>query len=319
MRKKAISFILILLAASLAVPLGLSAATTAPAALNDSYTVNENGILDISAPGVLSNDTATGKTLTAGLVDNVKNGILILNSNGSFIYVPDNNFHGIDTFRYVANNGTLSNAATVTITVKAINHAPVARNDSYQVEENSTLKVTGHGILANDTASDGNSLSAVLVTHALNGALKLNHNGSFVYTPNSNFHGMDSFTYKANDSITDSNVATVTITVNPINSPTVNNNPILQLIQQIQSLFERISGMEKQVEDLKAKNDALESRVHQLEITLQNSSAHGTSDAAQTNIGQGSSGEDDKEGNNGDHNQNDKQGQSQDHQDNQGD
>src|SRR5690348_9480156 len=116
MRKKVISFILALLTTSLVIPLELSAATTAPAALNDSYTVNENGILDISAPGVLSNDTATGKTLTVGLVANVKNGILILNSNGSFIYVPDTNFHGIDTFRYVANNGTLSNAATVTIT-----------------------------------------------------------------------------------------------------------------------------------------------------------------------------------------------------------
>ncbi|MDP2734062.1 MAG: cadherin-like domain-containing protein, partial [Hoeflea sp.] len=53
--------------------------------------------------------------------------------------------------------------------------------------------------------------------------LVLNANGSFTYMPNANFNGSDSFTYKANDGAADSNVATVTITVIPVNDPPVAN------------------------------------------------------------------------------------------------
>jgi hypothetical protein len=61
---------------------------------------------------------------------------------------------------------------------------------------------------------DGDGLSAIQVSGPSNGTLSLDANGSFVYTPNANFHGTDTFTYKANDGTDDSNVATVTITVN---------------------------------------------------------------------------------------------------------
>ncbi len=275
MKKKAVSFVLILLAASLGSPMGsYSFAVSLPVASNDSYIVNENNILDITAPGILANDTAAaGKTLTAGLVSNVKNGTLILNSNGSFIYVPDVNFHGIDRFRYVANDGTVSsNIANVTIIVKTINRSPVARNDIYSVNENTTLNIKGHGVLANDTSVNGNTLTAVLVTNVLNGVLALNQNGSFTYTPNPNFYGTDSFTYKASDGIATSNIATVTITVNKVSppSPPPANNPILQLIAQIQDVLSKITGIEKEITSLEEKNKALESRIIQLESLVQN-------------------------------------------------
>jgi len=269
---------LILLAGTLSFPIeNNSFAITSPVASNDSYKVNENNIIDIVAPGVLANDTvASGKTLFAGLVTNVKNGTLILNSNGGFVYVPNSNFHGVDSFRYVANDGLLSsNIANVTITVNAVNHSPIARNDSYFVNENATLNVQGHGVLANDTDADGNTLSSLLVTNVLNGVLLLNQNGSFTYTPHTNFHGVDSFTYKANDGSASSNVATVTVMVNQVNTvPT--SNPLLQLIQQIQNLFAKITGIEQEINNLQAKNTALESRVTQLENLIQNTN-HSTS------------------------------------------
>ena len=286
MRKKTISFILILLAGTLALPIGShSFAITVPIASNDSYAKNENNVLVVDAPGILTNDTvATGKTLTAGLVTNVKNGTLILNSNGGFVYVPDVNFHGVDSFRYVANDGTFSsNVADVTITIGAVNHLPVAKNDIYVVNENSTLNIQGHGVLANDTDADGNTLTALLVTNVLNGVLALNQNGSFTYTPHTNFHGVDTFTYKANDGTANSNVSTVTIIVNQINS-TPTSDPLLQLIQQIQNLFAKITGIEQEIHDLQAKNTALESRVTQLESSFHNNL--GTSVQNQTNTNQ---------------------------------
>ena len=139
-------------------------------------------------------------TLTAVLVSTTSNGILTLNANGSFSYTPNLNFNGIDSFTYQANDGSAdSNVATVTITVNAVNDAPVAASDSYSTNEDVTLTVSASGVLANDTDVDNDTLTAVLVSTTSNGSLTLNANGSFSYTPNLNFNGVDSFTYKAND------------------------------------------------------------------------------------------------------------------------
>ena len=128
---------------------------------------------------------------------------------------------------------TATNLQTATdtfdLTVNNVNDAPVANNDSYSTDEDMTLTVNAlNGVLANDTDNDTplGSLTAVVVASPLNAsAFTLNADGSFSYTPNSNFNGIDSFTYKANDGTSDSNVATVTITVNAINdSPMIVNN-----------------------------------------------------------------------------------------------
>jgi VCBS repeat-containing protein len=101
---------------------------TAPVAANDSYSVNEDGTLDVqAAQGVLANDTdAEGNVLTAKLINSVANGSLSLNANGSFTYTPKANYFGSDSFTYRVSDGSLdSGVATVTIDVKAVNDAPV--------------------------------------------------------------------------------------------------------------------------------------------------------------------------------------------------
>lgn len=102
---------------------------------------------------------------------------------------------------------------TTTITVNAVNHAPVAANDSYSANQGTPLTVAPPGVLANDTDADSNPLSAVKVGDPAHGTLTLNANGSFTYTPAAGYSGPDSFTYKANDGTAESNVATVSITV----------------------------------------------------------------------------------------------------------
>ncbi len=103
------------------------------------------------------------------------------------------------------------------IDTAAVNHAPVASGESYAVAAGGTLTVGAPGTLGNDSDSDSVSLTAMLVSDAAHGALVFNPDGSFNYTPAVNFTGADSFTYKANDGQLDSNVATVSITVNPAN------------------------------------------------------------------------------------------------------
>ena len=141
---------------------------------------------------------------------------MTLNSNGSFTYTPDTNYNGTDSFTYHASDAALnSNTATVTITVNATNDAPVANDDAYSTDEDTTLTVPDYGVLDNDTDPEGDTLTAVLVDDVSHGTLTLNSNGSFTYTPDTNYNGTDSFTYNASDGTLNSNNAIVTITVTP--------------------------------------------------------------------------------------------------------
>ena len=77
-----------------------------------------------------------------------------------------------------------------------------------------------NGVLMNDVDPE-DPLTAVLVDDVSNGTLAFSNDGSFTYTPDPDFEGIDTFTYRANDGSGNSNLATVTITVNPINDAPV--------------------------------------------------------------------------------------------------
>jgi VCBS repeat-containing protein len=184
-----------------------------PVANPDSYSVNEDTLLNVLAPGVLQNDTGVG-TLTAVPASNVQHGTLNLNSDGSFTYMPALNYNGPDSFSYKANNGASdSNVTTVTMTVNPLNDPPVALNDAYIVTINNTFNAAAPGVLGNDADPDNTTLTANLVTDVQHGTLTLNTNGSFTYTPAAGFVGTDTFTYTAGDGSLSSNEAIVTLNV----------------------------------------------------------------------------------------------------------
>jgi len=160
------------------------------------------------------------------MITDVTNGTLTLHTNGSFTYTPEPDFNGIDTFTYKANDTiNESNTATVYITVTAVNDPPVANDDSYTINEGGTLNIPLPGVLNNDTDTEGNTLTAIIDTNPTNAiSFTLNSDGSFNYIHDGSETTSDSFTYHANDGSDDSNVATVTITINPINDPPVAND-----------------------------------------------------------------------------------------------
>jgi VCBS repeat-containing protein len=201
----------------------------APVAGNDNYTVAEGGTLNQPAPGVLVNDTdSDSPTLTAVLVSGPAHASsFALNANGSFTYVHDGSETLTDSFTYRANDGSLnSNIATVNITITPVNDAPVALNDGpYTVAEGGTLNVATPGVLGNDTDVDSPTLTAVLVSgpaHA--SSFALNADGSFTYVHDGSETLTDSFTYRANDGSSNSNIATVSIVITPVNDASVANN-----------------------------------------------------------------------------------------------
>jgi VCBS repeat-containing protein len=130
---------------------------TPPVALPDSASTNEDQAVTVAAPGVLANDTdLDGDALTASLVTGPTHGTLSLNTNGRFTYTPAANYNGPDAFTYRASDGTASSLpATVTLTVNAVNDAPVADAGNDQtVEHEADFTLSGAG-----TDVDGEALT----------------------------------------------------------------------------------------------------------------------------------------------------------------
>src|SRR5207244_8102189 len=130
-------------------------------AANDSYATTEDTPLTVAAPGVLVNDSdIDSSTITAVKTSNPSHGTVTLNADGSFIYTPAANYNGTDSFTYRARDGALGSAtATVTITVRAVNDAPVANNQSRSMSEDGSKAIT---LTATDV--DANPLTFRIIT-----------------------------------------------------------------------------------------------------------------------------------------------------------
>jgi hypothetical protein len=168
---------------------------------------------------VLANDTdpeSDPLSLSSFDASSVTSGALTHNGTGSFTYVPVASFSGVETFTYVVSDGNGgTDTGAVTITVSAVNDAPVAVDDAPSTLEDSA-GVT-FDVLANDTDTEGDSLSLASfnASAVTNGTLTANGGGSFTYLPDPNFFGPESFTYVVSDGNGGSDTGAVTITVTP--------------------------------------------------------------------------------------------------------
>jgi hypothetical protein len=107
--------------------------------------------------------------------------------------------------------------ATCDIGAYETNTAPSAMADAYSTDEDVPLVVSQPGVLGNDSDPDGDAIAASLVASPAHGVLALNANGSFSYTPAANYHGPDSFSYRADDNAMISNPVLVTLNVSAVN------------------------------------------------------------------------------------------------------
>lgn len=202
---------------------------------------------------MLANDTdPESDPLTAVLASSPSHGTLTLDSDGSFTYQPNANYHGADSFTYKANDGELdSEAATVSITINSVNDAPTAADDNYSGTEDTLLEVAAPGVLENDTDVDGDPLSASVDDNATNGTLILNADGSFSYTPAENYCGEDSFTYEVADGSGGTASATVTLSIACVNDTPVATDDSLTTDEDIPNTVSVLDN------DSDADNDTL--------------------------------------------------------------
>ncbi len=191
-----------------------------PGAADDAATTSEDTPVTV---GVLGNDSdVDGDTLaTVSTAGGPANGSVVVNPDGTVTYTPDANFHGVDTFTYsVTDNNGGTAAATVTITVASVNDTPDAVDNAYATDEDTA--VSGNVIVDNtgagvDSDLDGDALMVSGNTEPANGAVVVNGDGSFTYTPDANYNGSDSFTYTVTDGNGGSDTATVVITIAAVN------------------------------------------------------------------------------------------------------
>ena len=192
--------------------------------VNDAPVINE-GSSDTTL--TVANTETGGGTIVASDVDSSftfsisvaagHGSVEIGSSSGVYTYTPDANYNGPDNFTYKASDGTLlSNTAIVALTVQSVADAPVAVGDSFDSPEDTTLTINAPGLLANDSDADGGLLTPEIVAQPKNGSVVSTGNGGFTYTPNQNFSGQDSFTYRISDGGLFSNVATVLLNITPL-------------------------------------------------------------------------------------------------------
>ncbi len=137
-----------------------------------------------------------------------QHGSLVINPDGSFVYTPEVNFFGTDSFTYVIFDGPVpSLESVVTINVTPTLDPPLGRADVYNyLFTNGTGQVftdrsAGFGVLANDSDPDGGSLTATLLTQPANGTVTMAPDGSFVFYASAGFENVDEFTYAVSNSI----------------------------------------------------------------------------------------------------------------------
>ena len=197
--------------------------------MNDAFTVNQD--TSANSFNVLANDTdpdagdtktitATGATNHGGAVSIVGGG-----ANNTLSYTPAAGFFGTETFTYtMKDTAGLTDSATVTVTVSHVNHPPVAVDDAFTVNQDTSAN--SFNVLANDTDPDAGDTKTITATGATNhgGTVSIvggGANNTLSYSPAAGFFGTETFTYTMKDTAGLTASATVTVTVSHVNHPPI--------------------------------------------------------------------------------------------------
>ncbi|MCA3268080.1 MAG: tandem-95 repeat protein, partial [Azospirillum sp.] len=175
------------------------------------------GSEDKATSGTLRAQDPDGDPLTFAIAPNggPTNGTVSIDPNGAYTYTPRANFNGADSFTYTVSDGNGGTAtATVVINVASVNDAPTTAGGTASGDEDT---VVAGQLAAADI--DGGTLSYAIVPTGgpAHGTVSIAANGAYTYTPNPNFNGTDSFTYRVSDGQGGSVTGTVSVTVNAVN------------------------------------------------------------------------------------------------------
>ncbi|HZO85899.1 MAG TPA: Ig-like domain-containing protein, partial [Verrucomicrobiae bacterium] len=193
------------------ITINVAAVNDAPVAFNQSVSTDEDTAVAI----VLSGNDVEGTALTFTIIDPPVHGVLS-GTAPNLVYTPVPNYSGSDQFAFTVNDGALTSpSATVTLTVRPVNSAPIAQPDSLSLDEDGVVD-----ILLRGSDAEGSPLTFSIVTPPAHGVLT-GTPPAVRYVPSANYNGGDSFTFKVNDGTLDSAPALVTIAIAAVNDAPV--------------------------------------------------------------------------------------------------
>jgi hypothetical protein len=205
-----------------------------PQAAPDDYSIDEDAVLHVDAPGLLANDHPGPASCVVSFDATGLEGEVEVQPDGSFVYRPPEDYFGDTEFTYMLQidggtecAGPEDSGANVIVHVSPVNDPPSARADTFQALAGRTFNVVAPGVLANDADVEGDALQAIKVNDPTHGVVSLAADGGFSYTPDDGFSGADGFSYRASDGTDTSPVRFVTITVTtiPTAAPTAPPTP----------------------------------------------------------------------------------------------
>ena len=189
--------------------------------INDVESVTENTPQTIFAATLLANDFNVDG-LPIDSVSNWVNGTAMLDGSGDVVFTPAADFNGTAFFDYTVDDGNGgSDTATVTVTVAAINDAPVAADDSVATAEDTMVTIAVSTLLLNDTDVDGDPLTTITLTGVEANGTAVLVGTNVEFTPAADFNGDATFEYSVPDGNGGSDTATVTVTVTGTNDAPV--------------------------------------------------------------------------------------------------
>jgi len=170
-------------------------------------------------------------SLNSSLVSDDK---IIISGSGKNRYlkiIPEENSIGtVPIIVYVYDENNVSNTTIFSLTINP-NNPPVAIGSTLFFDEDKYLN-----ILLNAYDNDNDTLEYSIVNMPSNGSIEINGN-IVVYTPDNDFNGMDTFSFKASDGFLDSNIAQIVLTIYPVDDPPVAKDLSFQTTENTQYTF----------------------------------------------------------------------------------
>jgi hypothetical protein len=193
----------------------------------DNQTIDEFTLLSVNPSAEDPNNDTLTYSLTTG-----PSGASIDSSTGEFTWTPGEvEGPGIYAVNISVSDGAATDSQSFNITVNEVNVAPEVIDDTASTDEDTSVTIVLP--IATDSDIPGQALVYAPVNAPTHGTAFMSGN-SVLYTPESNYNGPDSFTYKVNDGVVDSNVGTINLTVNPVNDApfiTLNGSPEIAFLQ----------------------------------------------------------------------------------------
>ena len=235
---------------SVVVKLTINAVNDHPVAVDNSINTDENVSIVFPPETLLENDFDVDEENSISIVsveeNDLTHGTVSLNESGDFVYQPEPDFYGSAELVYtIEDSHGEQSTAIVNIEVNPVNdppvvvdkptpsfpstppdvptvasnHAPIAKEDSINTNEDIPLVFHPEILLENDFDVDGDSLSIVSVegNDLTHGTVSLNESGEVMYQPESDFNGLAEFVYTIEDSQGKQSTASVKVDVKPIN------------------------------------------------------------------------------------------------------